>query len=91
MQRQQKFLSAVFGKLGGARNPFTLARAASSASHGLRVDDTLGLTDALRLGWRLRSLDPVPVELPTRLGSNSSGSVLFLVDPAAQAALAQFR
>ena len=91
VQRQQKFLSAVFSKLGGTKNPFTLARAASSASEGLRVDDTLGLTDALRLGWRLRSLDPVSVELPTRLGSNAAGSVLFLLDPDAEAALAQFR
>jgi LCP family protein required for cell wall assembly len=91
VQRQQKFLSAVFSKLGGTKNPLTLARAGSSASEGLRVDDTLGLTDALRLGWRLRSLDPVTVELPTRLGSNRAGSVLFLVDPDAQVALDQFR
>jgi LCP family protein required for cell wall assembly len=91
VQRQQQFLTAVFGKLGDSRNPFTLAKAASSASKGLRVDDTLGLTDAMRLAWRLRALDPAPVVLPTRLGSNSAGSVLFLVDPDAQAALAQFR
>ena len=91
VQRQQTFLSAVFGKLGGTRNPFRLARAASSASEGLRVDDALGLSDAIRFAWRLRSLDPEPVVLPTRLGNNSAGSVLFLVDPDAQAALAQFR
>ncbi|MET0729076.1 MAG: LCP family protein, partial [Acidimicrobiales bacterium] len=91
VQRQQQFLSAVFGKLGDSRNPITLARAASSASGGLRVDDTLGLTDAIRLAWRLRSLDPEPVELPVRMGSNRSGSVLFLVEPDADAALDQFR
>ena len=55
------------------------------------VDDTLGLLDAIRLGWRLRSLDPTPVELPVRNGSNQAGAVLFLVDPDAQAALDQFR
>jgi len=91
VERQQRFLTAVFGKLGDTRNPFTLAKAASSASGGVRVDDTLGMTDAVRLAWRLRSLDPVPVVLPTRLGSNSAGSVLFLVEPDADAALAQFR
>lgn len=91
VQRQQTFLKAVFGKLGDTRNPFSLASAAKDASGGLKVDDALGLTDALRLAWRLRSLDPEPVELPTRLGSNNAGSVLFLVDPDAQAALAQFR
>jgi LCP family protein required for cell wall assembly len=91
VQRQQQFLKAVFGKLGSSHNPLTLARAGASASSGLRVDDTLGLTDALRLAWRLRSLNPTTVVLPTRLGSNRAGSVLFLVDPAAEAALAQFR
>jgi LCP family protein required for cell wall assembly len=91
VQRQQQFLKAVFGKLGDSKNPITLARAASSASGGLRVDDTLGLTDAIRLAWRLRSLDPESVPLPTKLGSNRSGSVLFLIDPDSQTALDQFR
>jgi LCP family protein required for cell wall assembly len=91
VQRQQTFLSAVFGKLGGTRNPFRLASAASSASDGVRVDDSLGLSDAIRFAWRLRSLDPESVVLPTKLGNNSAGSVLFLVDPDAQAALDQFR
>lgn len=91
VQRQQQFLRAVFSELGSTRNPFELMRAAGSASGGVRVDDTLGLLDAIKLGWRLRSLDPEPVELPVRVGSNEAGSVLFLVDPDAQAALAQFR
>jgi len=91
IQRQQAFLKAVFGELGSTRNPIELARAAGSASSGLRIDDTLGLTDAIRLAWRLRSLDPTPVELPVRIGSNHAGSVLFLVEPDAQAALDQFR
>lgn len=89
--RQQQFLKAVFGALGDSRNPLTLAKAGGSASGGLRVDDTLGIVDALRLAWQLRSLDPVTVELPTQNGSNRSGAVLFLVEPGADAALAQFR
>jgi LCP family protein required for cell wall assembly len=88
--RQQAFLKAVFAELGSTKNPFTLARAAGDAAGGLRIDDTLGFWEALKLGWRLRSLDPAPVELPTRLGSNEAGSVLFLED-SAQAALDQFR
>jgi LCP family protein required for cell wall assembly len=91
VQRQQQFLSAVFGELGSSKNPFTLAKAASATTGGLRIDDTLGLTDAIRLAWRLRSLDPTPVELPTENGRNEAGSVLFLVQPGAEAALAQFR
>jgi len=89
--RQQTFLKAVFSELGSSKNPFTLARAASSASSGLRVDDQLGLVDAIRFAWRLRSLDPAPVELPVRNGANGSGSVLLLVEPDAQAAFDQFR
>lgn len=88
--RQQQFLKAVFSELGSAKNPLTLARAAGSAAGGLRIDDTMGLFDAIRFAWRLRSLDPTPVELPTRPGSNQAGSVLFM-EPDADVALAQFR
>lgn len=91
VQRQQQFLRAVFSKLGATRNPVTLVRAGAQASSGLRVDDTLGMVDALRLAWRLRSLDPAPVVLPTRFGQNKAGAVLFRVDPEAEAALAEFR
>jgi len=89
--RQQQFLKAVFSELGSSKNPLTLAKAASATTGGLRIDDTLGLFDAIRFAWRLRSLDPVPVELPTEIGRNNAGSVLFLVEPNAEAALAQFR
>jgi len=88
--RQQQFLRAVFSELGGVKNPITLARAAGSAAGGLRIDDTLTLWGAIQFAWRLRSLDPTPIELPTRLGSNEAGSVLFL-EPGAEAAIAQFQ
>ena len=88
--RQQQFLKAVFGELGSVKNPITLARAAGSAAGGLRIDDTLSLWGAIQFAWRLRSLDPAPVELPVRLGSNESGSVL-LLEPNADGALAQFQ
>jgi LCP family protein required for cell wall assembly len=91
VQRQQQFLTAVFGELGSSKNPLTLARAASATTGGLRIDDTLGLFEAMRFAWRLRSLDPTPVELPTEFGRNASGSVLFLVEPGATEALDQFR
>ncbi|MFL6206183.1 MAG: LCP family protein [Acidimicrobiales bacterium] len=90
VKRQQQFLKAVFSELGDVKNPVTLARAAGDAAGGLRVDDTLGFWEALKFAWRLRALDPAPVELPTRLGSNQAGSVLFL-EPEADAALAQFK
>ena len=89
--RQQQFLKAVFGELGSSKNPLTLAQAASATTGGLRIDDTLGLFDAIKFAWRLRSLDPVAVDLPVENGRNSSGAVLFLAEPGAEAALAQFR
>ena len=91
VQRQQKFLKAVFGELGSSWNPFRLASAADATTGGLRIDDTFSLLDAMRFAWRLRSLDPVTVELPVENGRNSSGAVLFLVEPEAQEALDQFR
>jgi LCP family protein required for cell wall assembly len=91
IKRQQAFLSAVFGKLGDSRNPLTLARAASGASEGLRIDDTLGLTSAARLAWKLRSLSLEPVELPVDVARNRAGSVVLLHQPDADGVLAQFR
>jgi LCP family protein required for cell wall assembly len=89
--RQQLFLTTVFAELGETRNPLTLARAASDASGGLRIDDTFELLEAMRFAWRLRSLDPTSVELPVENGRNDSGAVLFLTQPGADEALAQFR
>jgi LCP family protein required for cell wall assembly len=84
--RQQAFLQAVFAELGNAGNPFTLARVASNVAEGLRIDDDMSLFDAMRFAWRLRGLNPVPVELPADL----EGPVLHLNDES-DAALEQFR
>lgn len=89
--RQQQFLRSVFGELGDTKNPFVLAKAAGATTGGLRVDDGLGLLDAMRFAWRLRSLDPTTVELPVRNSSNQAGSILLRVEPDAEAALAEFR
>lgn len=91
IQRQQAFLTVVFGKLGDTRNPVALARSLSNASAGLRIDDTMSMWDAVRLGWSLRGLDPAPVELPVDAGSNEAGFVFFLDEAAAQPVLDQFR
>jgi LCP family protein required for cell wall assembly len=87
IQRQQRFLTAVFSELGSSRNPLRLARAAGSATGGLRIDDRMGLLDAMRLAWRLRSLDPESVELPVDNASNAAGSVLLLREAEAQPVL----
>ena len=89
--RQQRFLTTVFGELGSTKNPLTLARAAGDASGGLRIDDALGLVEAMKLGWRLRSLDPTSVDLPVENGRNEAGAVLFLSQPEADGVLGQFK
>jgi LCP family protein required for cell wall assembly len=76
VQRQQLFLRTVLSKLGRSRNPFALARAASSVSGGLRIDDDLSMLDSVRLGFRLKGLDPIPVELPTVQARDRNGAVL---------------
>jgi LCP family protein required for cell wall assembly len=91
IERQQAFLSAVFSELGASRNPLSLAQAASGASAGLRIDDRMTMVDAMRLAWRLRSLDPERFQLPVRHGSNHAGSVLFLEEQPAEMVLSLFR
>lgn len=56
MERQRKFLAAVFGKVGDTNNPFTALNTFGKVTGGLRIDDKMSLIDFLRLGWRLRGL-----------------------------------
>jgi LCP family protein required for cell wall assembly len=91
VERQQKFLTAVFGKLGNARNPFTLTASASNLADGLRIDDEMSLMDAIRLAWRIRGLEPAPQLLPVTPDRNESGAVLLLNEDEAQPILDQFR
>jgi LCP family protein required for cell wall assembly len=92
IQRQQAFLRAVFDKLGNTKNPITLARTLSNTTEGMRIDDEMGLFDAVRLAWTLRNgLDPEPLVLPTTQDRNESGAVLILDEGAAEPVLDQLR
>jgi LCP family protein required for cell wall assembly len=92
IERQQAFLQAVFGKLGDTKNPITLARTMSKTADGLRIDDEMGLLDAVRLAWTLRGgLNPEPLQLPVTNDSNESGSVLILNEAEAEPVLDQIR
>jgi LCP family protein required for cell wall assembly len=90
--RQQQFLRAVMSEAGSTRNPIEVMRVASALSGGLRVDDRMGLFDALGFARRLRGLDPESTELPV-YGFRASGgaAVLGLVQPEADAVIATFR
>jgi len=87
--RQQLFLRTVMAKVAGSHNPFTLLRVGGQVASGIRVDDALGLWDAMRLAWDLKGIQPEPVPLP--VGVNSDGATLHLLDPDAEAVLALFR
>jgi LCP family protein required for cell wall assembly len=90
--RQQQFMRVLFGKIGESRNPFDLARVATSVGEGLRIDDAMTLFDAIRVALRLRGLDPESVELPTEPFTAPGGAfVLGLNEDTAEAALEQFR
>jgi LCP family protein required for cell wall assembly len=91
IERQQKFLQAVFSELSDTKNPFSLASAFSGLAGGLRIDDDMSMFDAFRLGWALRGVDPEPLVLPTVGDSNESGSVLILQEEEAEPILDQVR
>jgi LCP family protein required for cell wall assembly len=91
IERQQKFLRAVFAKLSDTKNPIALASAFSGMSGGLRIDDDMSMLDAFRLGWALRGIDSKTLQLPVDLDRNESGSVLILREDEAQPILDEVR
>lgn len=92
VERQQRFLAAVFGALGDTRNPMTLLAALDGVADNVRVDDGLGLRTVLSLGLTLRGAEPDTATLPTtRFITNDGADVLLLDDAAAAPLLAEFR
>jgi LCP family protein required for cell wall assembly len=91
IERQQKFLRAVFSKLSDTKNPFALASAFSGVSGGLRIDDDMSMLDGFRLAWALRGIDSKTLVLPVDPDSNESGSVLILREDEAQPILDEVR
>jgi LCP family protein required for cell wall assembly len=91
VQRQQQFLRAVLGKAGGSRNPFTLMKVANAVAGGLRIDDKMSFTDALRFAWRMGRLDPQSTVLPVEQFRTNGGAAVLRLLPGADAVLAEFR
>lgn len=86
VERQQKFLSALFAKLGGSRNPLTLLRSFEEVGKGLRIDDAMSFGDAIRLGWRMRGFSPELSPIPV---VNDGGGLA--LEPGAEEVLDQFK
>ena len=92
VQRQQKFMAAIFDELGSTLNPFTLLRILDGVSGNIRVDDGMSFGDAMGLGLDLRGLSPEVATVPTSPTTTSSGAaVLLLRAGEAEAVLADFR
>jgi LCP family protein required for cell wall assembly len=87
--RQQQFLRAVMGKIASSHNPITLLRVGGEVANGIRVDDKLGLWDAMKLAWNLKGINPEGVPLP--VGVNSDNATLHLKQPDADQVIAQFK
>jgi LCP family protein required for cell wall assembly len=87
--RQQDFMRAVMYKVASTQNPISLMKASGKISNGLRIDDKLGLFDALRLVWSMRGLHPIPTKLPVAV--NRDGATLHLQQPDADKVLADFK
>jgi len=93
MERQRTFLTIVIAKLSETRNPLSLASAASDMSTGLRIDDEMSFSDAIRLGWGMRGKTPEALDLTPALSNerNNSGAVLILDEDAAAPILDEVR
>ena len=91
VQRQQAFLRAVLGDAAGSRNPLTLNRVLGALSGGVRIDDGMGLWDAIGLARALRGQAPESVELPVYGFRTSGGAAVLGLADGADAALARFR
>ena len=87
VERQQKFLSAVFGELGDTRNPFTLLDALDGVAANVRVDDDLGIRSVMSLGLTIRGAEPVTATLPTTRFITPGGADVLLLDRGAAAPL----
>ena len=87
IERQQQFLTAVFGKLSDSRNPITLLRVAGNMTEGLRIDDEMSMFDAMRFAWGLRGVEPESLKLEATPDRNEAGAVLILDEAASQPAL----
>jgi LCP family protein required for cell wall assembly len=92
VQRQQKFLGAVFDEMGGTINPVTMLRILDGVSGNLKVDDTMSFRHAIGLGLDLRGLSPEVATVPVDPTTTASGAAVLLIRPVeAEEVLADFR
>jgi LCP family protein required for cell wall assembly len=78
VQRQRVFLTTLLHEVSTTRNPLALRNITDSLTSGLRIDDAVGLLDALRLAWGLRGFHPESMTLATTPARRGAAEVLDL-------------
>ena len=92
VQRQQKFLGAVFDEVGGTINPITMLRILDGVRGNIRVDAGMSFREALGLALELRGLSPDVATVPTRPTTTPSGAAVLIIRPdEAEAILVDYR
>lgn len=80
-QRQQDVLLDMFTKLRDFSSPGDFTETVRSLTNAFTLDDELSLTDAIRLAWDLRDIDPATIqtiEIPVEAKTASSGAAILL-------------
>jgi LCP family protein required for cell wall assembly len=91
VQRQQRFLRGLMAELGGTRNPFTLLDALDAVAANVKVDDGLSITEAARLGLRIRGAEPITATVPTTRYITPGGADVLVFTPESEQVLEAFR
>ena len=79
--RQQDVLLEMFTKLRDFSSPADLTQTVRSLSNAFTLDDQLSLTDAIRLAWELRDINPgtiQTIEIPVEAKTASNGAAVLL-------------
>lgn len=90
VERQQRFLVALGGRLLASRNPLTLDRVSRALVTSVRVDGEMGVSDLMELARILQQATPGP-GLPVINHVTAGGAQVLLLDSGAEPILDVYR
>ncbi len=80
-ERQQDVIIAMFNKVRAFHSLNDLTRTVRSLTDAFTLDDQLGVTDAIKLAWGLRNIDPstiVRLQVPVADYTTSQGAAVLI-------------
>ncbi|MEA2023792.1 MAG: LCP family protein [Actinomycetota bacterium] len=92
-QHQQEVLLELAKKLRTFESPTDLSSKIEELSKAFVVDEGLGVSDALSLGWSLRDIDVTTIQrlvIPVKLGTTNSGQSILRATQPFDEVLAEF-